>query len=172
MPIQLRYTLSFEDYLSAQRLHARRNWWLAMNLFLARFVVPVLGICLILIAALDFRVHVTGTLSAACLGLGIFLTLYPWYYAARLKRCYRRTRTGSEEQLVEIGEESIHMQAEAGTSDLVWKAVGFFREDKNVFLLYLAPAKFILLPKRVLAPEQIVQLRSLAAAKCPAPDSR
>jgi hypothetical protein len=42
-----------------------------------------------------------------------------------------------------------------------WKAIHYFREDKSVFLLYLAPAKFIAIPKRVCTEEKITELRSL-----------
>jgi hypothetical protein len=42
-----------------------------------------------------------------------------------------------------------------------WKGIHYFREDKNVFLLYLAPAKFLAIPKRVCTEEQITEFRSL-----------
>jgi hypothetical protein len=165
MPIQLRFTLTFEDYLASMRLHAMKNWWLRLNYFTARFMVPVLGACFILLGLLSFG-H--GALSAFLIydfGFGALFVLYPWYYRARLKRCYRRTRTGSGDTSVEIGEEMIRVQAENTSSEFTWKAVQLFREDQKVFMLYLAPAKFIALPKRAFTPEQIAELQSLLARR-------
>jgi hypothetical protein len=164
MPVILNFTLTFEDYQNALRLHARKNWWLCLNYFAARFVLPALGVLLILLALLISGHSVPSPLAIFNFGLGVFFVLYPWYYRARLKRCYRRTRTGSE-QSVELGEELIRMVAENTSSELTWKAVQFVREDQNVFMLYLAPAKFIALPKRAFTPEQISELEELLTRK-------
>jgi YcxB-like protein len=161
MPVNLQFTLTFEDYLNAQRLHARKNWWLCLNYFAARYVLPVLGVLLILLGFLIFGHAVPSMLSTINFGLGVFFVLYPWYYRARLKRCYLRTRTGKGETSVELGDETIRVMAENVSSDINWKAVQSCREDKNVFLLYLAPAKFIVLPKREFSPDKIVEARSL-----------
>jgi hypothetical protein len=42
-----------------------------------------------------------------------------------------------------------------------WKAVKTFLENKKIFMLYLAPAKFIVIPKRVCTEAQIGELRML-----------
>jgi YcxB-like protein len=165
MSVQLNFTLEFSDYVDAQRLHARRNWWLCLNYYTARFVLPVLGVCLIVIGSLNVSHGVPSALSVFNLGLGVFLVFYPWYYRARLKRCYRRTRTGDGEISVELGESMIHVKTENSNSELTWKAVQSFLEDQKLFMLYLAPAKFIALPKRVFSPEQIVELQSFLASQ-------
>ena len=163
MPVNLNFTLTFEDYPLAQRLHARKNWWLCLNYFAARYFLPVLGDCLIFLGLVTLGHRVSSVLSVVNLGLGVFLVLYPWYYRARLKRCYRRTRTGNGETAVEIGEEMIRVKAENSSSELNWKAVQFVREDQKLFMLYLAQAKFIALPKRVFTPEQLVEFQLLLA---------
>jgi hypothetical protein len=59
----------------------------------------------------------------------------------------------------------IHVKMENVSSDFNWKAVQFFREDPKLIMLYLAPAKFVALPKRACTPEQIAELQSLLARK-------
>jgi hypothetical protein len=163
MPIELRFDLTFEDYLNAQRLHAKKNWWLRLNYFAARFVVPVLGILLILLSLLIFSQGRPTHLAIFNFGLGIFLASYPWYFRAKIRRCYRRTRIGSADTWVEIGEDTIHVKGDNASSEASWKAVKSHLEDRKIFLLYLAPAKFIILPKRIFTPEQIAELQSLLA---------
>ena len=46
-------------------------------------------------------------------------------------------------------------------SDFDWTAVQLFREDKKIFILYIAAAKFIAIPKRVCTEAQTEELRSL-----------
>ncbi len=164
MSVQLKFTLEFEDYLDAQRLHAMRNWWLCVNYYAARFFLPVIGVLLIVIGLLNASHGAPSTLSVFNLGLGVFFIFYPLYYSARLKRSYRRTRTGSGETSVELGDTIIRVKTQNSNSELTWQAVHFFREDQKLFMLYLAPAKFIALPKRVFSPEQIIELQSLLAS--------
>ena len=164
MPIDLNFTLTFEDYLHAQQLHARHNRWVGLNYFAARFILPVLGVCLIAIALFALIRGVLSAISFFNLGLGVFFVLYPWYYRLCLKRRFLRTRTGSEMQ-IEINEETIQVKTENSSSEVKWKAVKSYLEDGKLFLLYLAPAKFIALPKRVFSPEQIAALQALLAQK-------
>jgi hypothetical protein len=161
MPIELNFALSFEDYCNAMRLHAKHNWWRCLNYYCARFVLPVLGIVLLTFGLLISGPGVPWVLVGAQSGLGVFLLFYPLYYRLRLKRCYSRTRIGNGEQSVIITEEGIHVNAENASSDINWKAVQSYLYDNDVFMLYLAPAKFIALPKRILSPEQMSELKSL-----------
>jgi hypothetical protein len=52
-------------------------------------------------------------------------------------------------------------------SELNWKAIKSFRENKRIFILYLAPARFIAIPKRVFSEAQIEELRTLLLRKIP-----
>lgn len=160
MPINLQFTLTFEDYLNSQRLHAKNNFWRCPDYMLARFVLPILGIPLVVLGWLLSGNGLSPAIAVFFVGLGLFFLFYPLYYRSRLKRCYRRTRTGTE-QSVELGQELIRMKSENTSSELTWKGVQSYLEDQNLFMLYLAPAKFIALPKRVFTPEQIIELELL-----------
>jgi hypothetical protein len=56
---------------------------------------------------------------------------------------------------------------EYAKSEIEWPAISRFAEDKNVFLLYMAQAKFLVIPKRILSAEQIEEARALFTAKTP-----
>jgi len=161
MPIQVRFRLTFNDYLKAQQLHGKRSWGPHLWFVLGRTLIPAAGIVYLLVFVLAlWRTTPIGWLLVA-IPCGVYFALYPLMIRIRLKRCYRRTRSGDGENSAEFGEESIRINAENTSSELNWKAIESYREDKNVFLLYLAPAKFIALPKRALTPQQIVELRSM-----------
>jgi len=159
--MQVQFKLTFEDYLQAQRLHSKRNWQHRLWFVLSRTLVPALGLLyLLLFVVILWRTTPSVWLFVA-LVCGSYFPFYPLFVRLRLRRCYRRTRTGDDWNFVEVSEESIHINAENSRSDLNWKAVQSWREDKNVILLYLAIAKFIVLPKRAFSPEQINELHSL-----------
>jgi hypothetical protein len=55
----------------------------------------------------------------------------------------------------------IRVQAARMRSEVQWQAVRSFSENEKVFLLYLAPAKFMAIPKRICSEQEISELRSL-----------
>jgi YcxB-like protein len=162
MPITLRFTLTFQDFLNAQRLHAKANWWRRLNYY-AIFMLPVLGVFVILTG--NWRTPVNWPSATFTMAIGLFCVLFPLYHRFRIKRCYRRTRTGSGDHSFEFGQEKIRVEAENMSSEFNWKAVQKYRENKSVITLYIAPAKFIIVPKRVLTTEQQHELHSLLASQ-------
>ena len=165
MPITLRFTLTFQDYLNAMRLHARKNWWRCFGFYCARFVYPVIGAFIIWIGYLNWRTGVTWPSAGLTIGCGLVGLLFPLYYRFRLRSCYRRTRTGNGDHSFEFGQEKIRVETENMSTDFNWKAVQNYRENQSVITLYIAPAKFLIVPKRVLMPEQQRELQSLLASQ-------
>src|SRR5215469_3601697 len=155
MPIQLRLTLTFEDYVDAQRLHAKRGWWPRLNLVLAYTLVPLMGLCFLLIAVLIGRNGDAWTLFVIELVAGLFLAGYPLFVRMRWKRCYVRTLGEQGESTVQLDDKLIKTRAATMRSEIQWAAVRSFSENDKVFLLYLAPARFLLLPKRVCSEQQV-----------------
>jgi YcxB-like protein len=164
MPIQIRFKLTFDDYLKAQQLHSKRSFGPHLWYVLSRTLVPVVGVLYVLFCAIvPWRTTSIGWLIVV-LVCGTYFTFYPLFMRLRLNRIYRRTRTDDGENSAEIGPEAIHIEARNTNSNLNWGAVQSYRENKNIFLLYLAPGKFIVLPKRVFSPEQITEMQSLLAS--------
>lgn len=161
MAVHLQFTLTFQDYVEAQRLHAKRGWWPRLNLILGYTLIPVIGVLCILIALFAIRLADSPALFVFELGVGLFLLCYPLYLRLRWKRCYLRTRTEPAECSVEFGDSIIRTHTTTMRSEVEWSAVRSIAENKNLFLVYLAPAKFIPVPKRVCSPQQIEELQSL-----------
>jgi len=50
-------------------------------------------------------------------------------------------------------------------SEIGWKAIHDVNQDSNLFMLYLAPAKFLAIPKRICSAAQIEELNQLFASQ-------
>lgn len=161
MPIHLQFTLSLKDYQNAMRLHARRTWWRRIARVVNLFVFPILGIVFIVLAfAMERDPNSTG--STIFVGVsGVFLLCYPFCFHYRLKSCYRRTRVDDGSVTLDLSEEGIHSESSNTKTNISWNALHSFAENKHLFMLYLAPARFIAIPKHVCTAQQIDELRSL-----------
>jgi len=163
MPVHLEFTATFRDYLCAQRLHAKRNWRSRLNDLAARRLNPILGALILafvfLVSALGgFAVNGTFVFMVAS---ALCLLCYPFYLRYRLKSFYSRTRTGDGSRILDFDQESIKAQGAHAKTELDWSAIQFIREDKNVFMLYLAPAKFLMIPKGCCPPEVLEEIKRL-----------
>ena len=97
--------------------------------------------------------------------LGTFLALYPFYISYKLKRCFERTRTDAAECTIEFNEELIRATGSNSRSEIAWTGVTATAQDDKVFLLYLAPAKFLVIPQRACDEEQLSEIRELCQRK-------
>ena len=163
--MQIQFQLSLDDYCAAQRLHSTRSSWSRINYVLNFYLSPVLGLCFL---ALGFWLKRNpGSMEFILIVCGLLLILCPLYMRIYMKRCYKRTRTGTGECAVTLDEERILIEAKHMKSELDWSAVQSFREDGKVFMLYLAPAKFVAIPKRACTKVQIAELRAILPQKVP-----
>lgn len=162
MPIHLEFTPTFQDYLCAQQLHAKRNAWGRFNNFGWRWISPALGILVLGLAALIAGPGVTGTGSFVyMICAGVFLVLYPFYVRYRLKSCYKRTRVGDGSRTFDIDHDSIKAREGQTSSEILWSAIQNIREDENLMMLYIAPAKFVMIPKRCCTAQELSEIMAL-----------
>jgi hypothetical protein len=161
MPVHLHFTFTFEDYFKGQLLYAKSGWWTRMNYFLARIGAPILGAVILAGNFWLMRFAEPGPFMIINLSFGLFFTLYPLYFRFKLKRCYLRTRTGSGERTLDFNNEVIKTEEANAKSELNWAVVRSFSEDKDTFLLYLAPAKMVMIPKRICSESQLTELRDM-----------
>lgn len=164
--IALRFKLTFEDYLSAIQLHAKRGLWPRMVSFLVNWLYPLLGILFFGIAFQEWREHASTGSVVGVVILGVLLVGCRFYMRWNYRRCYRRTRTGNGDISLFIGEDSLLTDiTDYGKSEYSWNAVKSWRENTKVLLVYLAPAVFIPIPKRAISEPQLQDLRALLARK-------
>jgi hypothetical protein len=165
MAVQLEFDFTFRDYLQAQRLHARRTWWTQLNDLMARRLSPLLGAMILLFGILISGPGVSWTAPfILMLFCGLLLLFYPFYMRARLKSCYKRTLVGDGRRALDLDENTIKGRESNICSEFQWAAVKSFQEGKEIVLLYIAPAKFIAIPKHACLPSQLDQIRDLCKA--------
>lgn len=158
--MQIHFKLTLAQYLAAMRLHAMRSGLARLNYFGIRYIFPVVGI-LFLLGALTTNWR-TAAMPAMLLGWsGVVLICLPIYHRYQLRTCYRRTRVGNGETTVSFGESVILCETESARSELQWRAVQSLRESREVMLIYLAPAKFIVVPKIACSAGQVEAIHSL-----------
>lgn len=166
MPTHIQFTLTFDDYLKAHRLHAKRNLWSRFIDLVNRRLSVALGILILAFAGMISGPGVSWTYPfTTMIVCAIALILAPLYVRLRLKGCYRRTLIGDGARVIDFDEQSIKAEEAHIRSEFAWSAIRFTRENKSLLMLYLAPAKFIAIPKRVCSPEQIEELRLLFREK-------
>jgi hypothetical protein len=159
--MQIQFTTNFRDYVAAQTLHAKRSGFPYLAHCLSHCFYPVFGVLILLFEFTPH--HLAGSpqpkvYSVIC---GITLLCIPVYLRLMWKRCYSRSRTGSGECILDFSEEMIRAKGEHSKSEIEWSAIRSFSEDERAFLLYLAPARFLPIPKRFCTEVQIEELRSL-----------
>lgn len=168
--IALRYKLTFEDYLHAHRFHAQRSLWPRFIFFVAWWGYPAVGLSLIAIAFLIWSDHAPSADTAATigglLGGGAVLACWRLFTQRNFKKSYRRTRCGEEDVEVLFNENGIVSEISGLTKgEFSWQATKSWREDKDQVLIYLAPAIFIVIPKRAISESQLQDLRALLTRK-------
>lgn len=163
--MRLQYRLTDSDFLDAQSLHAKRGIVPVALHFVIYFVSPAAGLffCFGVFAAA--KADRFARFDWVGLTLGVFWIVLPLLYRRLLVYQFRRTRTGQGDSVLTFEADKIHCADEHTKSEIEWKAIRRFSENKKVVLLYLAAGKFIVIPKRVCSPEQIEELRQLFQAK-------
>jgi hypothetical protein len=163
--IALSYKLTFEDYLNAQQLHAKRGFWPRLSSLMANWLCPVLGVCFLGIAFLQWSGHATGSVLIS-IYMGTIFVGCRFYLRWKYKRSYQRTRTGSGDMSLTFGEGNFLAEKQNfSKGEYNWSAVKSWRENAKVILIYLAPALFIVIPKRAISEPQLQDLRALLARK-------
>jgi hypothetical protein len=162
MRLQCKYTA--EDYIQGYKTYARRGprrwatrfcWAMAILVFL----IGLLG---------SF-----GPKASFWSALPLFLLAAFWVYYANAvwSRAGRRAFSGrpelAQEYTIEADESGVVFSGAISRMQWSWAAFIKFAESKKLFLTYLSPCVFVILPKRILSPGETDQLRELLRQKLP-----
>lgn len=161
MPIHLQFTLTLKDYVTAQSLYAKRNWRLRLYYILYLYAFPSLGLLGLLFAIILYRTSDPLYPTIAVFAGSLFLIGYRPYTFYRFKCYFQQTRIGSGEYSYDFDETSIRLEENNARSEIKWAAVRSSAEDKKTFLIYIAQAKAIMIPKRICPEQQLTELREL-----------
>jgi hypothetical protein len=168
--MQITFSIDLRDYIAGQTLHAKRSEMSFLGFCVGRYFYPFMGICIL---AFELTPHHSAgtppskTLSVAC---GLILCLIPVYIHFMTRRSFFRSRTSLGECTFDFSPELIRTSGPNSKSEVRWTAIQAFTEDDKDCLIYMAPARFLIVPKRVCTPAQTDELRALFA-RCinPAP---
>jgi YcxB-like protein len=156
-------TLTAEDYVAANRLHC-------LNCFRRRSAVAV-GVMFVLAYVVWMaiaRIDQWPTIGVVALNAGfaaVVLFLIANYFLLvpfTTRRTYRKHRALHRPYTFAWSESGLTITSESGEWKVAWSDYLKWDENAQIFLLYQAPRLFNMLPKRVLTPEQIVDLRQCA----------
>ncbi len=161
--------LTLEDYLQAQYLHMRPGRLAAAVLYilLGLVVLGILGSLYPSIAAGDPIQSMIFILPF--LVIILFIVLYYYVlFPRRVQRIYEQQKEMSASFEHEITPEGLASSNQYGYANRPWGNFRKWRENNDLFLLYLSDLQFIVLPKRFCTPEQLQAIRErLQANKIP-----
>lgn len=151
---QVQFRFDFSDYVHARKLH--RRGWEGLDLLL-----PICGAITLAAGFAILRSHSFDGAGLLEFVFSAILITFPLLARLSWRYSYRRTRSEDCERKFEFTEDLIRTQTANSRGEIEWSAIRSFAEDKNMFLLYLAPAKFFPIPKRACTAGQIDELRAL-----------
>ncbi len=158
--MELRFKLAEDEALEALQATASRGW--VTFLFILRLALLFLvGIYLI-----DHGFTVVGWIwLTVSVVIGIAMYQVP---RMQVRREIRRAPYAQGEVAYTLNDEGTMAIFSTGRSQLDWRHYTRYKETRNLFLLFFSPTRYTVIPKRVMSPEQIEQLRSLLVARIPA----
>lgn len=165
---QVGYTLELADHVAA----ARAAW--ARSLRQRRFSVRLTAISLGVLV-LGFGVGLfDGTLGSAmitgALAMGAALA---WLFLVcggtwlliprRVRRLFRQQTPLNDAKVVTWNDRGLHYRSAKGTSDLAWSDYHDWFENRGIFMFLINDQNYHIVPYRVLAENEIIDLRETAS---------
>lgn len=134
-------TITFEDFVAAQRLHRRRPVRLQMILC---SVLALLGAGLLMLGHRYPGVVLLGIGGGGWAGEAVMSFVYlPWKY----RRLYRQQASLRAAYTYAWDADNLRVSSAAGQAARPWKHYLRMREDERMFLLYHSDMMFEMLPK-------------------------
>jgi YcxB-like protein len=160
MIVNLQFTL--DDYRNAFRAHYRKGAS-AYTRWMLKFAL-VVGVVSLLVGVL-FVITGQRALNVA-LPPFIFGAFWTWVGTGKIYQLFGRNQFAKspalhEPRCIEFNDDGVKTDAGIVSSQVSWKAFLRYIESRDTFLLYTSPGCFAIVPKRVLQPEQVNDLRRL-----------
>lgn len=157
--MEIRYKPTPEDVIHALRATSQPPW--AMFLFILLLTLMFLvGIYLI-----DHGLGLAGWIwLAISVAIGVAVYEVPQIQA---RRALASNPSASGEIVLSLSDAGLNVAFATGTSQLEWRAYTKYRESDHVFLLFSGSGRSTFIPKRVMSPEQIQELRNLLRDRIP-----
>jgi hypothetical protein len=157
--MQIRYELTQRDFTEAYTVHRNRKTW---RKWARRSFISIAGL---FTAVVLFGLLVKPSWQQAKALMPLFilvpmwiavLWLLPWWL---MRRQFLQQPGAHGPKTLTLSEAGESWKWSGGSSDVEWKNYIRYMEGKNQILFYTSPACFNILPKRNIAPEQLIDLR-------------
>jgi hypothetical protein len=173
--MQFSFVGTEQDFIDVQRTHAWRKYS-PRAARIQKILLPVSGLFLIVMGVIIYTWHQVG-FAIFNIAVGLYLALWsPLIVPFLYKRSYRRRLSGGSNQVeVTILDSSLTWDCPGeAVSILEWPTVKGVVESPTTILFYLSPASFLVIPTRIITPDQHQELMSLLRSKgiplsCPKP---
>jgi len=153
--------LTSDDYLSANRLHARARLWWIFSVYAAAVLMGA--------AVVGVGKDLFGWLSVA--GLAIFMALvflFSWYVVTprQTRRIFAEQKNMQRPYTLSWDDNYLSVEGENFSDRESWSDFARWRENDQLFAIYHSDVLFRIVPKRAF-PEQsaVVNFRELLRAK-------
>jgi len=158
--MNLRYTLTQEDFLKAQDVFVKNAGFVAR---VSTYALPGIGILLIAAGILNlWNTPRNWGALVFCLIWGMFLLFWRRF---SLARSFKKEKTLQERFDVLIDDSGVELSNQNGRTLSRWPAIQRFAESDDLFLLFCGQRTFHLIPKRAFATGEIEQFRTLLKQK-------
>ena len=101
---------------------------------------------------------------AVSVAIGIAVYEVPRF---QIRRAMRRNPSLVGEVVLVFTDEGTEFTFATGKSQLQWRAYTKYKETRHLFVLYMSSARSTFIPKRVLSPQHLEELRNLLKSRIP-----
>ncbi len=148
--------LTWQDYMHAQHLHTARVWWQQVIWYaaIAALIAGFLSALIPDVAANGMKV----VWDYIWLPIVILISLLLFYYVflpRSMRQLYEQQKEMSAPFEYDITPGSLTRSNQYQRTEHAWGDFRKWKENKDYLLLYTSDSEFIIIPKRLCAPEQI-----------------
>jgi|GEM_PF-1459203 hypothetical protein len=152
------YEISEQDFLDAQKLAIKNSPNLLTRL--TRVVLPLFGAALMAFVSYSLVTQGFSWNLIPAAAFPLLLLALPGWSKRIQKKPYAKAVSMHGLLALDVDEMGMQFQGPTVSSKVTWSHFSRFYEDEKVFILYQHMPVFNLIPKRILSPEQVIELRS------------
>ncbi len=157
--MNLEYRINAQDYQEAYRANYRSQQMSYVALYVLSGLIILMGLLYIVLPKADRFIDLL--LGTGLIGLGICL-IPDLYYRFFFVSFWRSPPYVREAVMLQVNPEGMVYYSDSVQATLKWHVYTHFVETRNLFLVYLSPQMYGVLPKRAFNDStQMAQFRSL-----------
>jgi hypothetical protein len=168
--LHIKYTLTAADVDASHDLHSRSSSKLRFRRINVLWLDPVAWVALLALAVaalMRARDVVQFATAGALAGASVLRLWYRFRRSNLLQKQFARTHTGKEAQF-DFDLHQVRCTSDNSVSEMSWSTFSGASSDSRLFLLYFAPANFLIFPRRAMTPAEQSELNALFTEHLPA----